>query len=159
MKRISIVIVACATVALSACGTPTTEGTDADAQATISAAAPPAKPAPAKPALAKPKAPTLTSGQENALRAAENYVQIMAMSKAGLIAQLSSPAGDQYSKADATFAANNVKANWNAEAVEAAKNYQQMMPMSRSALIAQLSSPAGDKFTKAQATQAADAVL
>jgi hypothetical protein len=108
---------------------------------------------------AAPKAPKLTSGQENALRAAENYLALMGMSKAGLIQQLSSPAGDGYSKADATFAANHVKADWNAEAVEAAKNYMQIMPMSRAALIRQLSSSAGDKFTKAQATRAADAVL
>jgi predicted 3-demethylubiquinone-9 3-methyltransferase (glyoxalase superfamily) len=101
----------------------------------------------------------LTSGQRNALRAAENYLELMGMSKAGLIQQLSSPAGDGYSKADATYAANHVKANWNAEAVEAAKNYMELMPMSRAGLIQQLSSSAGDEFTKAQATHAADAVL
>ena len=115
------------------------------------------KPAASKPAA--PKTPELTSGQKNALRSAENYIELMAMSKAGLIRQLSSPAGEGYSKADATFAANHVKADWNAEAIESAKNYMEMMPMSRAALIQQLSSPAGELFTKAQATQAADAVL
>jgi hypothetical protein len=84
---------------------------------------------------------------------------MMGMSKAGLIRQLSSPAGEGYSKADATFAANHVEADWNAEAIESAKNYMEMMPMSRAALIQQLSSSAGEQFTKAQATQAADAVL
>ncbi|TPG12891.1 Ltp family lipoprotein [Pedococcus bigeumensis] len=123
---------------------------------TTKAAAAVPKPAP-KPAA--PKAPTLTSGQRNAMRAAENYLELMGMSKAGLIRQLSSPAGDGYSKADATYAANHVKVDWNAEAVEAAKNYMEMMPMSRSGLIQQLSSSAGDQFTKAQATHAADAVL
>jgi hypothetical protein len=83
----------------------------------------------------------------------------MGMCKAGLIPQLSSPAGEGYCKADATFAANHVKADWNAEAIESAKHYMEMMPMSRAALIQQLSSSAGDQFTKAQATQAADAVL
>lgn len=127
--------------------------------ASSEAAAPAAKSAAPKPAAPKPAAPKLTSGQKNALRSAENYVSLMAMSKAGLIRQLSSPAGDGYSKADATYAANHVKVDWNAEAVESAKNYMEIMPMSRSALIRQLSSSAGDQFTKAQATQAADAVL
>jgi predicted 3-demethylubiquinone-9 3-methyltransferase (glyoxalase superfamily) len=103
--------------------------------------------------------PEMTSGQENALRAAENYLDMMPFSKAGLIRQLSSPAGDDYSKADATFAANNVDADWNAEAVEAAENYIDMMPMSKSGLIEQLSSPAGDRFTPAQARYAANKVL
>lgn len=127
--------------------------------AKVAAPATTAAPKPVAPKPAAPKPPALTSGQRNALRAAENYISLMGMSKAGLIQQLSSPAGDGYSKADATYAANHVKVDWNAEAVEAAKNYMEIMPMSRSALIQQLSSTAGDKFTKAQATQAADAVL
>jgi Host cell surface-exposed lipoprotein len=64
-------------------------------------------------------------------------------------------AGDGYSKADATFAANKVDADWNAEAVEAAQNYLDTSPMSKDALIQQLSSSAGDKFTRAQAQYAA----
>ena len=82
----------------------------------------------------------------------------LAFSKAGLIEQLSSPAGDGYSKADATFAANNVDADWNEEAVEAAQNYLDTMPMSKDALIEQLSSSAGDRFTRAQARYAANRV-
>lgn len=100
----------------------------------------------------------MTSGQENALQAAQNYLDLSGFSKAGLIQQLSSPAGDGYSKADATFAANNVDADWNAEAVEAAQNYLDISPMSKDALIQQLSSSAGDKFTPAQAQYAANKV-
>ena len=95
---------------------------------------------------------------EEAVEAARNYLDTMAFSKAGLIEQLSSPAGDGYSKADATFAANNVGADWNAEAVEAAQNYLDISPMSKDALIEQLSSAAGDKFTAAQARYAANKV-
>ncbi|MBN1530037.1 MAG: Ltp family lipoprotein [Thermoleophilaceae bacterium] len=102
--------------------------------------------------------PDLTSGQENALRAAENYLDLSGFSKAGLIQQLSSPAGDGYSKADATFAANHVDADWNAEAVESAQNYLDISPMSKDALIQQLSAAAGDKFTPAQARYAANKV-
>lgn len=142
---------------------PTTPVSASSPSSSAKAAAPAATKAPApvatKAAAPKPAAPKLTSGQKNALRAAENYVDLMGMSKAGLIQQLSSPAGDGYSKADATYAANHVKVDWDAEAVESAKNYLDIMPMSRSALIQQLSSSAGDEFTKAQATKAADAVL
>jgi hypothetical protein len=176
-----------ATIAADTAASPTASSTTGATAATAAATTAPAKPsattapakpsattAPAKPAAATasvkaspkpspepaaPRAPVLTSGQRNALRAAENYLELMGMSKAGLIQQLSSPAGDGYSKADATYAANHVKANWNAEAVEAAKNYMELMPMSRAGLIQQLSSSAGDEFTKAQATHAADAVL
>lgn len=103
--------------------------------------------------------PEMTSGQENALAAAENYIDIMPFSKAGLIRQLSSSAGDGYSKADATFAANNVDADWNEEAVEAAQNYLDTMPFSRDGLIEQLSSSAGDQYTPEQARYAVNQVF
>ena len=100
----------------------------------------------------------MTSGQENALQSAQNYIDTMGFSKAGLIQQLSSSAGEGYSKADATFAANHVDADWNEEAVEAAQNYLDTMPMSKDALIQQLSSAAGDKFTRGQAQYAVSKV-
>ena len=103
--------------------------------------------------------PEMTSGQENALKAGQNYIDMMPFSKAGLIQQLSSEMGDGYTKADATFAANNVDVDWNAEAVEAAQNYLDTMPFSRDGLIEQLSASMGDKFTKAQAVYGADKVL
>ena len=46
----------------------------------------------------------MTAGQENAPRAAENYLSVMPSSRAGLIRQLSSDAADGYSVKDATFA-------------------------------------------------------
>jgi Host cell surface-exposed lipoprotein len=105
-----------------------------------------------------PEEPEMTSGQENALQVAQDYIDLQGFSKAGLIDQLSSPAGEGFSEADATFAANNVDADWNAEAVEAAEAYLDLGGMSKSALIDQLSSSAGDKFTPAQAQYAADKV-
>jgi hypothetical protein len=104
------------------------------------------------------KKPEMTSGQKNALESAQNYVEMSGFSKAGLIQQLSSSAGDGYSKADATFAANHVGADWNKEAVESAKNYLEITPMSKDGLIQQLSSSAGDKYTEAQARYAANEV-
>ncbi len=104
------------------------------------------------------KSAEMTSGQENALRAGQNYIDSMSFSKAGLIQQLSSSAGDGYSKADATFAANNVEANWNKEAVEAAQGYLDTMPFSKDDLVQQLSSAAGDEYTRAQADYALNKV-
>jgi hypothetical protein len=100
----------------------------------------------------------MTSGQSNALRAAQSYIDLKGFSKAGLIEQLSSSAGDGYSRADATFAAEHVGADWNKEAVEAAKSYLQLKAFSRAELVQQLSASAGDKFTEAQARYAVSKV-
>lgn len=97
-----------------------------------------------------------TAAQKNALRAAKNYLAISPFSRQGLIDQLSSSAGDGYSVEDATYAADNVNANWNQQAARAAENYLEMMPFSRDGLIEQLSSQAGDKFTVEQATYGVD---
>jgi hypothetical protein len=105
-----------------------------------------------------PEEPEMTSGQENALQVAQDYIDMMGFSQAGLIQQLSSSAGEGFSKADATFAANNVDVDWNAEAVEAANDYLDLGGMSKSALIEQLSSSAGEEFTPEQAQYAADKV-
>ncbi|HEX8205851.1 MAG TPA: Ltp family lipoprotein [Solirubrobacteraceae bacterium] len=102
--------------------------------------------------------PEMTSGQKNALEAGQNYIDFAGFSKKGLIQQLSSSAGDGYSKADATFAANHVDVDWNEEAVEAAKNYLDTSSFSKQALIQQLTSSAGDKFTEAQARYAVEKV-
>jgi len=115
------------------------------------------KPA-AKEKPAAKKKPEMTSGQKNALQSAQNYLDTAPFSKAGLIQQLSSSAGDGYSRADATFAANHVHADWNKQAVKAARNYLDLQPFSKDALIQQLSSSAGDKYTRAQAGYAASKV-
>jgi hypothetical protein len=102
--------------------------------------------------------PKGTSGQENALESAESYLEMGGMSKKGLIRQLSSPAGEDFSKADAKWAANHVDADWKAEAVESAESYLEMGGMSKKGLIEQLSSSAGEGFTPAQARYAANKV-
>lgn len=66
------------------------------------------KPA-AKKTAAKPK---MTSGQENALAAAENYLSFAPFSRKGMIRQLSSDVADGYSKADATYAADHVDVDY-----------------------------------------------
>lgn len=101
-----------------------------------------------------------TTEEENAIQAAEGYLEFMPFSKQGLIDQLSSSAGDGYPKEVATVAVEHIESDvdWNEQAVKSAENYQDIMPMSRSELIQQLSSDAGEGFTKEQAEHAADEV-
>ena len=95
--------------------------------------------------------PDLTAGQENAIKSAQSYLDLSGFSKAGLIGQLSSSAGEGYPRKDAVFAVNYLSPNWNAEAYESAKSYLELSAFSLSGLIDQLSSSAGDQFTQAQA--------
>lgn len=105
----------------------------------------------------KPKA-ELSAGRKNAIRSARSYLDLSGFSRAGLINQLTSKAGDGFSRADATYAADHVGVDWNAEAVESAKAYLDLSGFSRAGLIQQLTSKAGDRYTKAQAEHAADEV-
>lgn len=107
---------------------------------------------------AKPKKQP-TASQEQALGAAEDYLDFQGFSRQGLIDQLHSDYGDGFSKADATWAVDHMTGvDWNKQAVRAAKNYLEIQHFSRKGLIDQLSSAYGDHFTRAQATYAADHV-
>lgn len=104
---------------------------------------------------AKKPHPKYTTGQVQAILSAKNYLQTQGFSKKGLIKQLSSKYGEGFSKADAKFAVNHIKVDWNKQAVRAAKNYLDTMPMSEANLVKQLHSPYGDQFTLAQAEHGA----
>lgn len=91
-----------------------------------------------------------TKGQENARKAAENYLDTAPFSKSGLIKQLKF---EKYSEADAKYAVNHVKVNWREEAAEAAKNYLDLSPFSRAELIKQLKF---EGYTPQQAAFGAD---
>jgi hypothetical protein len=164
MKTSALIVAGLAVVTLSVSACASVEELDSSSNKGTSTKTAQTKPASEKSEKSEQKEkkekekPAMTSGQKNALQSAQDYLDVMPFSKAGLIRQLSSSAGDGYSKADATFAANHVDADWNKEAVEAAKNYLDMMPMSKEALIQQLSSSAGDKYTRAQARYAASKV-
>lgn len=106
----------------------------------------------AKPAAPKVKPPTVA--QQQALIAAQSYIDEQSFSKKGLLEQLTSKAGEGFSKADAAWAVARVHVDWNAEAVEAAKSYLEMGGFSRASLIEQLTSSAGEQFTRAQALYA-----
>lgn len=101
-----------------------------------------------KPVVKKTK---VTKSQQQAIKAAKEYLAFKSFSKQGLIHQLSADAGSGFSVADSKYAVNHLPVNWNEQAARSAKEYLDMMAFSRSGLIRQLTSPAGDRYTKAQA--------
>ena len=106
--------------------------------------------------------PKLTLSQQNALRSAEQYLDFMPFSRAGLIQQLASEYGEGFTAEDAEFAVATLeqtgKVDWNAEAAEAAQSYLDMMSFSRDGLFEQLTSSYGAGFTPEQANAGLAAV-
>ena len=96
--------------------------------------------------------PQLSTGQSNALKAAKNYIKLMAFSYSGLISQLEY---EGYSHDDAVYAADNCDADWYAMAAKAANNYIDIMAFSRDELINQLQY---DGYTYDQAVYGAESV-
>lgn len=96
--------------------------------------------------------PELTIGQENAIRAAENYLQVMPFSRSGLIKQLEF---EKFDSADAKFAVDALDVDWNEQAAISAENYLELMSFSRSSLIDQL---VFEGYTREQAEYGATAV-
>jgi hypothetical protein len=97
----------------------------------------------------------LTAAQRNAVRSANQYLEMSGFSRQGLIDQLSSEYGEQFSVADATAAVDNLNVDWNAQAARSAASYLEMSGFSCKGLIEQLSSTNGEKFTVEQATYGA----
>ena len=102
----------------------------------------------------EPTKPAVDDEKAVALESAQTYVDMLPFSKEGLLDQLTSEYGGQFTKADAKWAVENVNADWNAEALESAKSYMDVMPMSKAALKDQLMSEYGGQFTEAQADYA-----
>ena len=82
-----------------------------------------------------PTTAPVTTGENNALRAAKDYLNITAFSYTGLINQLKY---DGYSDSEAKYGADNCGANWKGQAARAAKQYLDITSFSRSSLIDQL---------------------
>ncbi|MCB1029537.1 MAG: Ltp family lipoprotein [Microthrixaceae bacterium] len=100
----------------------------------------------------------MSLSQQQAIRAAESYLDYSGFSRQGLIDQLSSEYGDQFSVQDATAAVDSLNVDYDAEAVESAESYLDFSSFSCQGLIDQLSSEFGDQFTIDQATRAAGQV-
>lgn len=100
----------------------------------------------------------LTVAQQNAVRSAESYISFSGFSRQGLIDQLSSEYGDQYSVEDATFAVDSLNIDYDEQAERSAESYLEFSGFSCQGLIDQLSSDFGDKYTPNQARNGAKAV-
>ncbi|WP_349816919.1 Ltp family lipoprotein [Mycobacterium antarcticum] len=77
----------------------------------------------------------MTVSQQNAVRAAEDYLDYTAFSRQGLIEQLEF---DEFSTEDATFAVDSITVDWNEQAAKAAKDYLDYTSFSHGGLIDQL---------------------
>lgn len=93
-----------------------------------------------------------TIGEENALAAAENYLDYSGFSKKGLKSQLKY---EGYKKGEIKYAIKNCSANWKEECVECAENYLDYSSFSRDGLYDQLEY---EGFTDSQIKYALDKV-
>lgn len=103
-------------------------------------------------AKADAAAAAVTVSQKNALNKAKSYLSYASFSHDGLVDQL---VYEQFSTEDATYAADNVGADWNEQAADKAKEYMSYSSFSRGGLIDQLEY---EKFTPDQAAYGANAV-
>lgn len=108
---------------------------DADTKAKADAEAKAKAEADAAAAAAKAAAAAGTISQQNALRAARDYLDYTAFSRPGLIGQLEY---EEYSTEDATWAVDRVTVDWNEQAAESAKDYLDYTAFSRAGLVDQL---------------------
>ena len=90
--------------------------------------------------------------QQNAVRAAKQYLDMTAYSHDGLIKQLEY---EHYSAEGATYAADNVNADWNQQAARAAKRYLDVIAYSHDGLVSQLED---EGYSTEDATYAADSL-
>ena len=79
--------------------------------------------------------PSVSVSKQNALKRAQSYLRYSAFSRKRLIEQLEY---ENYSNEDATYAADNVGADWNAQALKKAQSYLDYSAFSRKKLIEQL---------------------
>lgn len=90
----------------------------------------------------------------NALRSAESYSNMMHMSKQGIYDQLTSEYGEQFTAEEAQYAIDNLTADYQKNALETARSYQDTMDMSLEAIRDQLISDYGEQFTIEEAEYA-----
>jgi hypothetical protein len=89
--------------------------------------------------------------QQNAVRKAQDYLELSGFSQQGLIKQLEY---DNFSADDATFAVETITVDWNEQAAKKAKDYLDLSAFSHGGLINQLEY---DGFTPDQAAYGTNA--
>lgn len=97
-----------------------------------------------------------TQSELNALNKAQSYSDHQYMSKNRLYRQLTSSYGEGFTAAEAQYAIEHVKADWNYNALQTGKHYYTRQNMSKSRVYQQLVSPYGEDFTPEQAQYAVD---
>ena len=105
-----------------------------------------------------PSRSKVTLAMENALRAAQDYLDYSPFSRQGLIDQLSSEYGSGFNLGDAEWAVGQLKVSWREQAFQAGKDYLDYSSFSRQGLIDQLSSAYGSQFTLDEATYAVNKI-
>lgn len=128
-----------------------TQGATPEAPEPAQQPSPSEPPEQAEPEPAAPAEPAVPAEHQAALATAQDYVDMMHMSKAGLRDQLTSEYGEKFPEDAADYAVANVKADWKANALATAQEYRDTMNMSNSAIRDQLVSEYGEKFTTAEA--------
>jgi hypothetical protein len=131
---VALAALATLAVGMSACDTNTTDGTT-HAEDVVNAQTKDGNVKPAKKAAPKKEAPKYTKGQEQAIGSALDYLEYGAFSQKGLLDQL---VYEKFSKADATFAVNHIKVDWNKQAAAAAVEYLDSGSFSKAGLVDQL---------------------
>ncbi len=147
-----IALVAVLSVGIAACSSPAAPlapGPGATLAPVPAATLRPAN-APTPPVVTPKPVKQLTRAQENAIEAAEDYLDYSAFSRSGLIDQL---VYEDYSKAVATFAVDSLDVNWKEQAFLSAQAYLDYSSFSLKGLIDQLRY---EGFTKAQAEYGAE---
>lgn len=117
------------------------EATTEEAVATTTQAAPPPPP--------PPPVNQVSAGQRNAGNKADDYLDISAFSRSGLIKQLEF---EGFDTADATAGVDSLEVDWMEQAQKKAKEYVDLSPFSQQGLVEQLSF---EGFTQAQAEHGA----
>lgn len=98
------------------------------------------------------RTPVSTPGQDNAIRTAQDYLEISAFSRSGLIEQLEY---EKYSEADSIYAVDHIMVDWYEQAAKAAKDYLAVDSFSHQGLVDQLEY---EGFTPGQAEYGVTAV-
>lgn len=131
MKKELISLVAAGVLAVTLVGC----GGGGDAKKETSASQPEVSQSEKTPKVETPTEPAMTTSQKNALSKAKDYLDFAAFSHDGLIKQLEF---EKFSTEDATFAADNCGADWNAQAAKKAADYLELTSFSHDGLIEQL---------------------
>lgn len=103
-----------------------------------------------------PDEPKVSKEYKNALKKAENYAEIMHMSKKAIYEQLTSEYGEHFPADAAQYAIDTLEWDYKENAYEKAKDYQDTMSMSINSIKEQLTSEYGEQFTEEEAQYAID---